>query len=91
MHHNLQIKFQFHSPSSSFNDVAGSIVIDMVRNGEHEYTLNLPTGDIRVWRRSLTTAFPSIDWRSHRHLTATMCQATPNTAPLTTSRTDPLH
>lgn len=72
MHHNLQIKFQFHSPSSSFNDVAGSIVIDMVRNGEHEYTLNLPTGDIRVWRRSLTTAFPSIDWRSHRHLTATM-------------------
>ena len=72
MHHNLQIKFQFHSPNSSINNVAGSIVIDMVRNGEHEYTLNLPTGDIRVWRRSLTTAFPSIDWRSHRHLTATM-------------------
>lgn len=72
MHHNLQIKFQFHSPSSSFNDVAGSIVIDMVRNGEHEYTLKLPTGDIRVWRRSLTTAFPSMDWRSHRHLIATM-------------------
>jgi hypothetical protein len=45
MHHNLQIKFQFHSPNSSINNVAGSIVIDMVRNGEHEYTLNLPTGD----------------------------------------------
>ena len=44
MQHKLQLKFQFHSPGSSFNDVAGSIVIGLERNGEHEYTLNLPTG-----------------------------------------------
>ena len=46
MHHNLKIKFQFHSPSSSFNDVAGSIVIDMVRNADLNRDFDVAGNDI---------------------------------------------